>query len=579
MPRVLVVVAFLLLPGLASAGPTVIIHNAKVLTVDKDFRVAEAVVVEGNRIVAVGTNADCLKLAGPDTRIIDAGGRTVMPGLYDSHSHASGSCTSEFFRPVPPFDSIPQVQAYIRDEAKKKPKGEWIVLGPAFPTRLKEARLPTREELDQAALDHPVLWSAYPLAIVNTAALKKSNVTKDTPDPLPGTLDRDPKTGEPTGILRSATGILKGMPSSPAISADQHRKALRHLLSLYNEYGLTAIADRGTGPDAIDRYRAMAKDGELTLRVNCTRMTSAGKAERDLEVCKKKLASLRGEKDAYGPTGSGDDWVRVGPLKVFMDGGMLSGTSYMREPWGVGQTYQITDPTYRGQLRSDLPGLATLYKEAAKQGWQLTAHTAGEAAMDELLTVFEAVHKETDITKRRMLITHANFQSAENLQRCKTLGVCADLQPAWFYLDGDSLHHTLGPKRMRWFLPIKSWMACTTVGGGSDHMTKLHPDTSINPWNPWLGMWIALARKTTGGVVIEPDERLSREQAIRFYTINNAYLHFQEEKLGTLEKGKLADLILIDRDVMTCPVDDVKQTRVVLTMVDGKVVFDRTKGK
>jgi predicted amidohydrolase YtcJ len=419
-----------------------------------------------------------------------------------------------------------------------------------------------------------VLWNAYPLAVVNTAALKKSAITRDTPDPLPGTLDRDPKTGEPTGVLRSATGILKGLPSDPPVTPDQYRKALRRLLALYNEYGLTAIGDRGTSQRSIDVYRDMARTGELTVRVNCTRMTSAGPAERDPEVCKKKLAAVAGEKGQYGPTGAGDDWVRIGPLKVMLDGGMLSGTAYMREPWGVGRTYLITDPTYRGQLRSDVAGLRTLYLEAARRGWQLTAHTAGEGAMDELLGVYETVHKEVDLTRRRMLITHANFQSEENLRRCRALGVCADVQPAWYFLDGDSLLRTLGPRRMRWFLPLKSWLGATVIGGGSDHMIKLHPDTSINPWNPWLGIWVAVARKTVGGAVIDPEECLNREQAVRFYTINNAYLHFQEDKIGSLEKGKYADLIMVDRNILTCPVDDIRQTRVLLTMVGGKVVHD-----
>lgn len=561
--------------GPLRADPTVVIHNARVVTVDKAFRLAEAVAIEGERIVAVGGNDECLKLAGPKTKRIDARGRMVMPGLYDSHSHALGASTSEFEQTWPPYESIAQLQQYLREETRKRPKGAWIVLRYAFPTRLKEGRLPTREEIDEAARDHPVLWDAYPLAVVNSAALKISNVTRDTKDPLPGTLDRDPKTGEPTGVLRSATSVLKGLPSDKGPTPEQRKKAHLHLLKLYNEYGITAIAERGLGPSGIDHYRSLAKSGELTVRVNCTRVTSAGAGDRDADACRKKLKSLAGDKGQYGPTGVGDDWVRIGPLKVYMDGGMLSGTAYMREPWGVGRTYLITDPSYRGQLRSDLAGLRTLYRAAAKEGWQLTAHTAGEAAMDELLNVYEGVQKETDITKRRMLVTHANFQSEENLKRCRALGVCADLQPAWFYLDGDSLLRTLGPKRTRWFLPLKSWLDYTVIGGGSDHMTKLHPEASINPWSPWLGMWVALARKTTSGQVIEPDERLTREQAIRFYTINNAYLHFQEEQIGSLEKGKYADLIMLDRDVLTCPVDDVRTTRVLLTMIAGRIVHER----
>lgn len=562
----------------ARADPSLVIHHAKVVTVDQGFTIAEAVVIEGDKIEAVGDNAECLRRAGPKTRLIDAGGKMVLPGLYDSHVHSYSACVTELQGKPPPFESITQLQEYIRVEAKNKAEGEWIVFGPAFPTRLKEGRLPTRAELDAAAPKHPVLWIAQPLAVTNTQGLKISGITKDTPNPLPGTLDRDPGTGEPTGVLRSATSVLKNLPPDPTFTTAQRRKALKHLLSLYNQYGITAIGERAADGPAIDLFRDLAAKGELTVRVNCTRITSAGQAERQWEVSARKVQDLVSggtDRSPHGPTGAGDDWVRVGPLKVLLDGGMLSGTAYMREPWGIGPTYQITDPKYRGQLRQDLAGLRVLFQEAARAGWQLTAHCAGEGALEELLEIYASIHRQADIRRRRMLITHANFASADQLRRCRELGICADIQPAWLYLDADSLTRTLGSRRMRDFLPLKSWLKATTAGGGSDHMTGLSPNASINPWNPWLGLSIAVTRKTQGGNVVAADECLSRAEAIRLYTINNAYLHFQDEKIGSLEKGKYADLILIDRDVLTCPADDIRDTRVLLTVVNGRIVAER----
>ena len=195
--------------------------------------------------------------------------------------------------------------------------------------------------------------------------------------------------------------------------------------------------------------------------------------------------------------------------------------------------------------------------------------------MDVLLDAYEFVNRATPIKDRRFCITHANFPSKRNLERCKQLGVVADVQPAWLYKDGTTLLNVLGKERVRWFQPYKSWLAYTVVGGGSDHMLRFDPVGSTNPWDPWLGMAVALHRTTERGTILVPEEALTREQAIRLYTINNAYLHHEEKEKGSLEPGKLADLIMIDRDVLTCPVKDVAKTQVLLTVVGGRVVYER----
>ncbi len=214
-------------------------------------------------------------------------------------------------------------------------------------------------------------------------------------------------------------------------------------------------------------------------------------------------------------------------------------------------------------------------EEAAKRKWQMTAHTAGEGAMDVLLDTYEFVNRLTPIKPLRFCITHANFPSKRNLERCKELGVCADVQPAWLYKDGATLAKVLSPERMRWFQPYKTWLEYTVIGGGSDHMIRLDSLDSTNPWNPWLALWVVLKRQTERNGVLLPEECLTRRQALELYTINNAYLHHEEKIKGSLEPGKLADLIMIDRDFLGCPVDEVKETRVLLTVVGGKVVYRR----
>jgi hypothetical protein len=195
--------------------------------------------------------------------------------------------------------------------------------------------------------------------------------------------------------------------------------------------------------------------------------------------------------------------------------------------------------------------------------------------MDVLLDAYSDTDKKTPIRELRWCITHANFPSQRNLEICKRLGVCADVQPAWLYKDGTTLLHMLGEKRVRWFQPYKSWMQYTTIGGGSDHMIRTDSYRSTNPWNPWLGIWITLTRETEGGALPNPEEKLTREQAIRLYTINNAFLHHEEKEKGSLEVGKYADLIIIDRDILSCPVDEILRTKVLGTFVGGQLVFAR----
>lgn len=553
-----------------------VITNANVITVDAQFTRAKALAVRSDQIVAVGSAKNVAPFIGPQTRVIDAKGRTVLPGLIDSHVHAYRASVTELDEAMSTFNSIAEALQYIREQAAKKPAGGWIVLLRVYPTRLKEGRLPTKAELDAAAPDHPVYWNAGPVSMANSKALEVSGITRDTPSPPPGEVVKNPKTGEPTGLLREAAQLLKFNATVRKPTAEEQRRALQHLYRLYNEQGITSIGERRGDPEVIDLCRELAAAGELTLRVNLTRIMQP--VPRILDEAVKLLVAFTNApagKLPYGPTGVGDDWVRIGAFKLWLDGGMLIGTAFMREPWGVGETYQITDPDYCGILNVPTNILNGLMLEAARRGWQLTAHCAGEAATDVLLDAYENIQKEVDIRQRRCHITHANFTSAQNLERCKRLGVAGDIQPAWFYKDGASLLKTLGERRMKWFLPLKTWLDHgLIVAGGSDHMVKLDSVDSTNPWNPWLAMWTTLTRQTERGGVINRRERLTREQALRLYTINGAWLTFDENKKGSLEPGKYADLILIDRNILKCPVNDVRTTKVLLTMVGGKVVWE-----
>jgi hypothetical protein len=552
-------------PGLAD----LIIHHAKVITVDARFSIKEALAIRGGRIAALGDDADILRWKGPATRVIDAEGCVVMPGLYDSHVHVVGAATSELDGPLPDLATLDDAFAYIRGKASQLPEGRWIVLPFAFATRLKEARFPTKAELDAAAPRHPVRYNMGPADLVNTRALEVSGITKETKH---AGVVKDAATGEPTGLLRGAGDLLKIPPAAAGKPAMSKREAVKKLLALYNSEGITSVADRDAERDELELFLELEKAGELTVRFNVARSFNPSGSREEVV---RKLEDLAGPDGRGGPTGAGTDWVRIGPIKLYTDGGMLLGTAYMREPWPKGPTYQVTDDDWRGQLKIRPAQLEMVVEEAAKRGWRMTSHTAGEAAMDVLLDAYEAVNRRVPIRDRRFCITHANFPSPRNLERCRDLGVCADVQPAWLYKDGTTLLKLLGEERLRWFQPYKTWLKYTTIGGGSDHMIKTDPIKSTNPWDPWLAIWTTLTRRTERGSVIQPDEALTREEAVRLYTINNAYLNGEEREKGSLEPGKLADLIIVDRDLLTCPVNEILRLRVLATIVGGRLVYPR----
>lgn len=281
---------------LFAAPADLIVVNANVLTLDAKNTTARALAVTGGKLTAVGTAADVRKLAGPKTVTLDAGGKTLLPGLYDSHVHPIGAVTTDLADPPPVLRSLKEAFRFIRDRAKGKPKGEWIVLRYVFPTRLDEARFPTLAELDDAAPDHPVLFHAGPAGMVNSAALKVSKITRDTKSPRNGMIVKDAR-GEPTGMIRSAYGALKGVPSAgERVTPEKLRAGVRELFARYNEQGLTSVADRNGSLSGLALYRDLAKKGELTVRVNAALGFDANQTP---EQADKRLKQYE---EAGGPT-------------------------------------------------------------------------------------------------------------------------------------------------------------------------------------------------------------------------------------------------------------------------------------
>jgi len=563
----ILVLLFLALP-LAAGDADIILHNGKVVTVDAAFRIVEAIAIKNGRITAAGKSADVLAAERtPRTKVIDLAGKTVLPGLIDAHVHALEAGLSEFRATIPTLDSISAIQDYIRAEARSRPKGAWIVVPRTLPPRLKEMRFPTKQDLDVAP-DHPVAFDGSYVWSANSLALKISGITRDTPNPPGGEVVKGPD-GEPNGILRNASQLLKGVTRSGTFSDQDKVAALGQMLQLYAAAGLTAVGDRAVTPAEVAIYEKLKSQRELPVRVVLTWRPNAARPV-DQVVSEIRASSWT--------TNQGDDWLRFGTFKVTLDGGQSVGTAYQRMPYGPfgRQLYGQTDPDARGTLFVEPEKLYRIMSAARDKGWQLTAHVQGGAAIDTLLDTFERLDREKPIAPSRSHVMHGSFMSEEALNRMQRMGVIVDVQPGWLHFDVPALQRVFGLQNMRYFFPLRSYIdRGIIVAGGSDHMIGHNKNTAVNAFNPFFNMWACITRRTREGQVIYPEEKITRQEALKMWTIWAAFLQFGEKTRGSIEPGKFADLVVIDRDYLSCAEDEIRRIEPVATIVNGRVVAGR----
>lgn len=581
MPRrvfesLLILVALFSPSGLTSkANDTadVVLVGGKVVTMDWQERVASAVAVRAGRIVAVGSDAEITKLIDPEkTQIIRLEGRMVLPGFIESHCHAVGVARGSLEQDYVEISSIAELQAWIRKAAADLPVGRWIEVPRNEITRFKERRFPTPTELDAACTTHPVLYNSVSNKwVLNTRGFEELKLLDPTSKLTDGEVLRD-SDGKPM-LIRGGTGTIRKLtPPRPTHTREEELAALEKVLQRYNEVGITSIFERATDPQSLGLFRELHAKNKLTTRVTGTFRFSAKTAEGV-----EKYAASLGLKP-----GEGDEWIKAGPLKITVDGGIHWGTTRLSERYGEKRIafYRLADPEYRGEQFFTVAEMKTVFETAHKLGWQMSCHVTGDEGTLRVLEALSQVAAEhPDIRQRRFTLIHAYFPSPEIVRQCKELGVGVDTQGYLYFKDADTLAQVYGPEWASRFIGLGDWVrGGVPVAVNADHMIGLDPDHAMNSFNPFLMLSIAVTRKTLDGNVHGPQQALSRLDALRTVTQWPAHLSFDEQKLGSIEVGKLADLVVLAGDYLTCSESEVGALKVERTIVGGKTVYT-TRGR
>lgn len=527
-------------------APDLVLVGGKIITVDRNFSVHEGMAVIGDRVMAVGNSDQMRAIAGPATRVVDLKGRSVIPGLMDNHLHGAGG--------GPGVDlsrarSLEDVYAAARARVAAVKPGDVIVSNSDWhEAQLKEQRLPLRDDLDRVAPDNPVvLVRGGHEFILNSAALAHWKIDEKTATPAGGRItkyDDGRLNGELVDTAKSLVRLPPAPPRSPQQQIDDRIADYKKL----NEAGLTSIRHPGISIADYRMLQEMQKRGELTVRINALLRPAIGPAGVDPALAASGINQ-----------GEGDEQLRIGGIKLAVDGGFEGGL--MRElyekPWDEGGTY-------RGLQTIDTERYIAAVRELNRQDWRVATHAVGDAAMDLVLNAYEKANADQSIVGRRWSIEHAFIGRADHLPRMKALGIAISAQNHLF-LAGPSLVKYWGADRAGITTPVKLYLdAQLPVSSGTD--------APVVPYPPLWTLYHFITRDTITGGVLGADQRVSREQALRMATINNAWLNMEERTKGSIEPGKFADLVILNEDPLTCPEPRLRDAKVLTTIVGGKVV-------
>ena len=540
----------------AIAEPDLILRNGKIVTVDRAFSIAQAVAIKGNTILAVGSNATIGGLAGKATRTIDLKGATVIPGLRDSHLHALSIARDIFNVALEDARTLAAVNAALAKRVAATKPGDWVIASSGWHEgQIAEGRMPTRQELDAISPQNPVfIPRGGHVAVANSLALKLAGISKDTVDPKGGVIVRD-ANGKPTGFLIESPAMNLVRKLLPPVTRERLIDGLKQSGSMLSALGITSTTEPGATPDDIAAYMELWKNKELKQRLRIMQWGFS-------------LADVKARSSVLAPN-FGDDWLRIGGFKTLFDGGIEG--AYMYDKYNVVEGEQ-TDPNFHGKLLLPAGGedeALEMFMLAAERGWQYQVHAVGDATVDKLVGLYEKVAEKYPIGKMRWAILHAMLAKPEALDRIRALGIRVTVQDQSVRLANNCLRYW-GEQRAGYCTPVKSIISRgIPTGGGTD--------APVAHWNPYVSLWWMVTRKVEikGKITgpLGPDERISRQEALRLYTMGSADVDFVEDKLGSIEPGKLADLAVLSDDYLTIPEDRIRDLHCTMTVLDGAVVY------
>jgi predicted amidohydrolase YtcJ len=540
-------VSLLAFTSLAAAAADLVLVNGKIVTVDDRFTIAQALAVSGTRIVAVGANADVKKIAGANVKTIDLKGRTVIPGLIDNHAHFVR--VAEKWHEEMRLDEITsrkQVIGMLRERVKTTKPGTWIVAlgGWSEEQFTDDPRGFPLAELDEIAPNHPIaLQAIYRHTYLNTAAMKTAGIDEKTPEPRGGRIEKD-SAGKPTGVVSGAGGVAFVAAKVPIADKEQWRKNARDVVRYLNSVGMTAWMDaggRGMTDEHYEPYRELAERGELDIRIFWQTVRQPGTPEQVEQVV-----------------------AEIPKLKPFQGTDYFDNVGYGESVYSPINT-QLLNPKANTR-QEDFAQWGRITRALAQHGIYVNSHVEMEPAIDAFLTLYETINKEKPIRGLRWAFSHLDQVTPQQIERMKRLGMTAQIHTRPL-IQGALMHKFHGERA--WSMPpMRSVQESGIMWGiGSDA-------TAVTTSNPFYNLWFAVTGKMVGGKEVNR-QTITREQALIAHTRNNGYVVFQESNLGTLQPGKYADLVVLDRDYLTIPADQIKDIKPVMTMVGGKVVYER----
>ena len=536
----------------------IVISGGKVYTADPLGLQAEAVAIRGNRIIAVGTEKEIGRYIDPEyTKVIDAAGRTVLPGFNDAHAH---------FGPLDPdyielrYVTDPAViTARVKEQVSRSQKGQLIYGGHWEHEMFTTHEWPSKELIDPVSPENPVVLRRTDghSALVNSYVLKESGITKNTPDPFGGEIMRDPVTGEPTGILKeSAMSLIKTGEIKVERTAEEERerewRGYLMALEMAAGYGITSIQIPGSAD--FDMYDSIMAHGKLTCRIDIGGELTADPVRLD------RYEQMR---QKYPSTG---DWIRFGYLKDFMDGTLGSATAMMFEPFN-------DEPDKSGLPQMSYEELEARVLAGDSRGFQIGIHAIGPKANNWILNAYEKAREVNGVRDSRHRSEHAQILIEEDIPRFGTLGVIASMQPVHCITDKRFAEKRIGTDRSRW---AYAWKSLADNGARLAFGT----DYSVEPLNPMEGLYASVTRKDRKGEEGEgwfPMEKITMEKAIEYYTLGAAYAQFMEDRKGMIREGYLADITILSENIFDIPEEMIMSVKADYTVADGKIVFEREK--